>query len=124
MSAPLGNQNGKKGREWLGALQWALSHYDEDPSAQEEALLKTIKKSRAMRKIALKVVADAMEGKEAAWREIAERHDGKVSTNGDTPSLRVLVIRGLPDPQDNAPAPLDCEVVRVPLPSPDDDPRE
>lgn len=97
--APLGNTNGAKGKEWLSALQWALKKYETEEVKRTDSLLNTVKRGQALRAIALRVVGEAIEGKEHAIREISERIDGKVSA-GETSTVRVLVVRnfGLPAP--------------------------
>lgn len=88
---PLGNRNSAKGREWFTAVKYALAKYDKN----------SIKRGRALREIALKLVEDALAGKEYAIREISERLDGKVSSGEGSGSVRVLVIRG------DSPTPID-----------------
>jgi hypothetical protein len=82
----IGNTNGAKGKEWLEALRYALKKYEDDE----------VKRGKALRKIALKVVEDALAGKEAAWKEVAERLDGKVGSTDSSGAVRVLVMRNGP----------------------------
>ena len=65
MPAPAGNLNSAKGREWTSALRRAMAHRGEGD--YRHTLLA----------IADAVVAKALEGDRDAWREIAEREDGK-----------------------------------------------
>jgi hypothetical protein len=65
MGAPVGNQNASK--EWKLALRRAMAHKAEGD--YRDTLLK----------IADGVVTAAMAGEKDAWREIAEREDGKVA---------------------------------------------
>jgi hypothetical protein len=82
--APLGNNNGAKGKEWLGALRYALNNHETS----------SIQRGLALRAIASGVVEEAIARKEWAVREISERLDGKVGS-GDTGGLKVLVVRDL-----------------------------
>lgn len=65
MPAPTGNQNAKVGREWREALRRAMAHRSEGD--YRNTLLQ----------IADAVVQRALEGDKDAWREIADREDGK-----------------------------------------------
>jgi len=101
--APLGNNNGGKGREWFAAVSWALREYESN----------SVKRGLALRHIALRLVEDALEGKPEAWREISERLDGKVSAGaGDGVVLHVLVRRDCGVPELVAP-PIDAESALV-----------
>lgn len=100
MAAPLGNRNGAKGRDWADALKWALNNVETS----------SIKRGLALREIAKRVVLDALDGKEAAWREIGERLDGKVTTNDGQGSVKVLIVRD----QKPEPIPIEAEVTRLP----------
>ena len=63
--APLGNDNPTRGKEWTSALRRAMAH--KANGDYRETLLK----------IANAVIDKALDGDLAAWREIAEREDGK-----------------------------------------------
>lgn len=101
MAAPIGNQNAVKGREWTAALRRAMAH--KANGDYRETLLK----------IAESVVEKAMDGDREAWREIAEREDGKsaqsVTVGGDEDNpiqARIIVeyvkaAGGLPVPSTN-----------------------
>jgi hypothetical protein len=67
MAAPTGNLNSARGREWTSALRRAMAHRADGD--YRETLLK----------IANSVIDKALEGDKDAWREIAEREDGKAS---------------------------------------------
>ena len=73
--APHGNLNSARGREWTSALRRAMAHRGDGD--YRTTLLK----------IANSVVEKALEGDRDAWREIAEREDGKapqaVTLQGD-----------------------------------------
>lgn len=69
MSAPRGNQNAAKGKEWADALRLALKTYEDKD--------KKIKRGHALRKIADGVVKNALEGDKDSWQEIGNRLDGK-----------------------------------------------
>lgn len=73
--APVGNSNANRGREWTAALRRAMAHRANGD--YRETLLK----------IANSVIDKAMEGDRDAWREIADREDGKpaqaVTLQGD-----------------------------------------
>jgi len=67
MGAPLGNQNAANAKEWRQALRRAMAHKaDGDYRKTLDA-------------IAAAVVDKALEGDKDAWREIAEREDGKAA---------------------------------------------
>lgn len=63
--APVGNQNAKKGAEWRQALKRALAHRSK----------KTYREGLDI--VAQKVIDAACDGDVAAWKEIADRMDGK-----------------------------------------------
>ena len=65
MPGTLGNDNPTKGREWREALRRAMAHKSD--GNYRHTLLK----------IAAGVVDRALEGDREAWREIADREDGK-----------------------------------------------
>jgi hypothetical protein len=67
MGAPIGNQNAKNGAEWRQALRRAMAHRGEGD--YRNTLLK----------IADGVIEKALEGDKDAWREVAEREDGKAA---------------------------------------------
>lgn len=74
MAAPIGNQNAARARIFRDAIKWALAHYeDEDPTS------KMIEgPEKALRLMCLKQVKKAAEdGDLAAFRELADRVDGK-----------------------------------------------
>jgi hypothetical protein len=67
MGAPLGNQNGRKAKEWTDALRWQLENYEGSG----------IQRGQALRSIAKKVIEDALSGSPVAWQEVGNRLDGK-----------------------------------------------
>ncbi len=83
--APLGNDNGAKGREWRTALRRALAHRAEDGNYRTTLL-----------KIATNVVLKAEEGDYAAWQEIAQREDGKptqpISGDDERPPASAVIL--------------------------------
>jgi len=66
--APKGNNNAGKGKMWRDALHRALARAADGRSKTVEA---------GLDKVANTVVQQAMEGDKDAWREIADRTDGK-----------------------------------------------
>lgn len=101
VGAPLGSRNAAKGKEWLEAVRYALKRYETDD----------IKRGHALKRIALRVVEDALAGKPEAWREISERLDGKVSAGDGGSQVRVLVLRG--NTEAIPIAPIDVESVQI-----------
>jgi hypothetical protein len=67
MGAPAGNTNAKSAKEWQQALRRAMAHRAEGDYR------------KTLEKIAGAVVDKALEGDKDAWREIAEREDGKAA---------------------------------------------
>jgi hypothetical protein len=67
MAAPIGNQNAKKGAEWRQALKRALAHHSG----------KTFREG--LDDVAVKVVSAAVSGDDKAWKEIADRMDGRAT---------------------------------------------
>jgi len=67
MGAPLGNKNGQLGREFREALRYALAQ--EYPGKAE--------RGSALKKVAIKLVDNALEGNFQAVQEVANRLDGK-----------------------------------------------
>ena len=65
--APKGNNNGGKGRDWLGAIQHALNDYSKGKVAR----------GLALREIAKTLITKAIDGDMAAIKEIGDRLDGK-----------------------------------------------
>jgi hypothetical protein len=65
MSAPKGNNNAAKAKEWRDALMWALENY------------KGCEKGKALRLIGEKLIEMAMAGDIQAIKEVADRVDGK-----------------------------------------------
>lgn len=65
--APLGNKNGAKGNQWKTAIENALSEYTDSQ----------VEKGLALRAIAKKMIAQAIEGDKDARKEIGDRLDGK-----------------------------------------------
>jgi len=65
MAAPLGNQNAGKAKEWEQSLKRAMARRAEGDFRQ------------TLDKIAERVIDKALEGEEKAWREIADRMDGR-----------------------------------------------
>lgn len=69
MAAPLGNTNAIKGKRWQKALEKALARIGEGDV------------DNGLSKVADKVILAAAEGDKDAWKEIADRMDGKATTN-------------------------------------------
>lgn len=67
MAAPKGNNNAAKGREWRDTIKWALDNYESSK----------VKRGQALRGIAVKLIEQALEGDQAAIKEIGDRMDGK-----------------------------------------------
>lgn len=67
MGAPLGNKNAVNKGEWTANIRWALKHYHDS----------SVKRGKALREIAYKLVAQAVDGDKEARREIGDRLDGK-----------------------------------------------
>ena len=67
--APLGNKNGTKGKEWTDAIRYALANYEDDK----------IKRGRALRAIALKLVEKCLEGDAGAMEKMGDRLEGKAA---------------------------------------------
>lgn len=67
-----GNQNAAKGKVWRDELKKSLKCYE---SKGENG----VKRGTALRRIADRVVQDAIDGNKDAWTEIAIRLDGKPS---------------------------------------------
>jgi hypothetical protein len=84
--APEGNNNAGKGKAWSGALRAALAQYK----------AKGVPEGQALRKLAEKVVAQALEGNKDAWKEIGDRLDGKPAqaiTGEDGGPVTVEIVR-------------------------------
>ena len=84
--APKGNQNAKKGTEWRDAINKALKTYAKND----------VERGHALRRIAEKLVQDAIAGDPAARKEIGERLDGKPVTpisGEDGGPLTVQILR-------------------------------
>lgn len=102
MAAPLGNQNGAKGRRWQDALNKALARFT-DPEKRIEA-------GGALDAIAEKVVRLAIDGDWDSIIEIGNRLDGKpaqaiIGGSEDDPPLRIarverVVVRANPPASD------------------------
>lgn len=75
MAAPEGNKNAAKGKKWQKALEKALARIGEGDMEV------------GLAKIADKVIAAAADGDKDAWKDIADRLDGKpaqsVTLSGD-----------------------------------------
>lgn len=75
VGAPQGNHNAAKGKRWQKALEKALARIGEGDM------------DVGLSKIADKVIAAAFEGDKDAWKDIADRLDGKaaqsVTLSGD-----------------------------------------
>ncbi len=69
MGAPKGNNNAAKGKAWANALESALGVYEDEA--------KQIPRGTALRAIANKVIAAAIDGDHKAIQEIGNRLDGK-----------------------------------------------
>lgn len=67
MAAPKGNRNAAKAKEWEAAISHALSEYETSD----------IQRGLALRAIAKKLIAKALDGELAAMQEIGNRLDGK-----------------------------------------------
>lgn len=87
-----GNKNAAHAKPWGEALRYALAHHTDDQ----------VKRGEALRKIAAKVVAQALTGDERAIKEIGDRMDGKatiVVAGDESAPLTVL----FPDPTNRPP---------------------
>lgn len=78
--APIGNQNGRKGKAWADALRKALIQFESEK----------VQQGAALQKIAETVVLRAIAGDKDAWQEIGNRLDGKPAQSvevegGDSP---------------------------------------
>lgn len=86
--APRGNQNAAKGREWADMLRLALKTYEYGD----------VKRGQALRRIAERVVQDALDGDRSAIEEIGNRLDGKPSQalehSGDASGFTFIVKNG------------------------------
>ena len=67
MSAPKGNRNAAKGREYANALWFELKNYAD----------KGVKKGNALKLVARAQIGKALDGDSMAARDIADRLDGK-----------------------------------------------
>jgi len=67
MAAPEGNKNAVKGKRWQKALEKALARIGEGDV------------DNGLAKVADKVVKAAAEGDKDAWKDIADRLDGKAA---------------------------------------------
>ncbi len=67
MSAPIGNQNARKAREWKDALKYALDTFEGG----------AIERGKALREIATRLIEKALAGDLQAIKEIGDRLDGK-----------------------------------------------
>lgn len=86
MPAPKGNQNAAKGREWREAITKALKTYEGDG----------VQRGHALRRIAERLVKDALDGDKDARKEIGERMDGKAVqaiTGEDGGALTIQIVR-------------------------------
>ena len=85
MGAPSGNQNAKSAKEWQQALRRAMAHKAEGDFRNTLA------------QIAAVVVEKALAGDKDAWREIADREDGKpaqsVTVGGDAENPVLAEVR-------------------------------
>jgi hypothetical protein len=90
MAAPLGNQNAANAKEWRQALRRAMAH-KADGDYRDTLLL-----------IAAAVVDKALEGDKDAWREIADREDGKpaqtIAGDSDAPLVFEKIVRQIVRP--------------------------
>lgn len=69
--APEGNKNAAKGKAWADALRAELAQFEDHE--------RKIERGHALRAIARKVVAKAIDGDKDAMKEIGDRLDGKPS---------------------------------------------
>ena len=69
--APNGNSNAAKGKAWRDELDKALKQYENKEDG--------IERGQALRKVAIKVVEQALAGSKDAWQEIGNRLDGKAA---------------------------------------------
>ena len=65
---PIGNTNASKGKPWRDAINWALENYEKEGK---------VARNMALREIALKMIENALEGKQDAVKELGDRIDGK-----------------------------------------------
>lgn len=65
--AQQGNKNAAKGKDWEAAIRYAILNYTNDE----------VKRGQALKRIANKLVEQALEGNKDAWQEIGNRLDGK-----------------------------------------------
>lgn len=88
--APLGNQNGVKGKTWRDALHKALIRFATEDGA--------VKAGQALEKIAEKVVLGALAGDKDCIAEIGNRLDGKpaqtIDANFDAGAGLLAVLTG------------------------------
>ena len=84
MGAPLGNRNGANHREFREALRYALAQ--EYPGKAE--------RGSALRRVAIKLVENAIDGNFQAVQEVANRLDGKptqaIEMNGSTTLVELI----------------------------------
>ena len=73
--APKGNSNAARGKEWRDAIRKVLKQYENKEAGIERGM--------ALRKIAERVVEQALIGNKDAWNEIGNRLDGKPSQSID-----------------------------------------
>ena len=69
MGAPLGNTNGRNARVFRDSLNKVLATYESDE--------RKVKRGEALHKINTSLVEQALDGKEFAIKEVANRTDGK-----------------------------------------------
>jgi hypothetical protein len=83
IGAQPGNQNASKGKPWGDALDKALKQYEDKKAG--------IERGHALLKIANKTIAMALEGDQAAIKEIGDRLDGKPKLTMDM-EAKVTVV--------------------------------
>ncbi len=95
MAAPHGNQNAAKAKEWEQSLKRAMARKADGDYR------------KTLDDIATVVVNAALAGEQPAWREVAERMDGKaaqsidVGSDPDKPLLLQEIVRRIVDPTSN-----------------------
>lgn len=81
-----GNNNASKGKEWTDAIRYALANYEDDK----------VKRGKALKEIALKLVGKCLEGDTGAMEKMGDRLEGKVMQivqgTGENGELEVSMV--------------------------------